>query len=296
MPRSFVSSIAILFIFLSPLSAQEFGYGFKVGLNFSSFKGPIEKSAAGSSVEEFNNNTGFHVGIVVNATFTDLFGLRGQLLFSQKGSEYRFDGESFQFLVSDSGKRVIATGTRKSILTITNSYLDIPIMAYYRIGERFEVFGGASVGFLVGSTASGELGFNGQSNSNGTPIKFTSTSDIDYFDDSPPTAEQLRNSSNPFEFTADGETVFVPKIMGGYYDFTTKDKSVYNILDGGLVGGINFFLNRGLYLGAALHYGLLDVTNEDYDVSRVAFEGNNYIKRSDNDKNFSIQVGLGFSF
>ena len=295
--KRFISGIAF-FVFACSFAvhAQEFSYGLNVGLNFSSFSGPKENDSAGAALEEFKSNTGFHVGIAVGAAFNDQFGIRASLLFSQKGGEYRYSGEGFQFLAGNSGERVVATGNRKVILDITNSYIDIPVTAYVRLAERFEFFGGPSFGFLVGSTAQGELDFSGLSAIDKAPVEFISALDIDYFDDTPPTLESLRNSEMPFEITADGETIYVPKTMGGYYDFTEKDKSVFNIFDLGLVGGFNYYLNRSLYLGVSVHYGLSDISNETYDVSHLTFEGTDYVKRDDKDKNFSVQASIGFSF
>ena len=46
------------------------------------------------------------------------------------------------------------TGTRNSELDVANSYIDLPVTAYYRLGN-FEIEGGVSAGFLVGSRVRG---------------------------------------------------------------------------------------------------------------------------------------------
>ncbi|MCB0643423.1 MAG: hypothetical protein KDC44_17355, partial [Phaeodactylibacter sp.] len=64
------------------LQAQDFSYGVKTGLNFNTFRGPLE-TANGVDVEEYDNTTGFHVGALFNLAFTDLMGARFELLYSQ---------------------------------------------------------------------------------------------------------------------------------------------------------------------------------------------------------------------
>ncbi|MEL6276676.1 MAG: outer membrane beta-barrel protein, partial [Bacteroidota bacterium] len=74
-------------IALIPLAGQGFSGGFKAGLNFNTFDGPLEDNGAGTEV--FNSTTGFHIGATFAYGFTDLFGLKADLMYSQKGVEQR---------------------------------------------------------------------------------------------------------------------------------------------------------------------------------------------------------------
>ncbi|MEM9916443.1 MAG: porin family protein [Bacteroidota bacterium] len=296
--RTISTFLILVLIFLAPaVKAQEISYGFRVGLNFTKLDGPLETAADGTEVEEFRFTTGFHVGADVRFAFTDLIGIKTGLTFYQRGGEQRFDGDGFQFFISDSGNRIKATGNRRLILDVTNSYLDIPLTAYYRFGEKIEVFGGGQISFLVGSVASGDLQFQGQSAITNTEIDLESVLlDYNYFKDGTPNPESLRQANNAIRFEADGNRISVPETITGYYDFGEKDKSIYNILDVGLQAGINFYLNRGLYFGAAINYGLLDATRDTYDVSRVESDDLEYIPRDDKDHHLTLQFSLGFSF
>ena len=296
--------LSILFYFLlifgiGETSAQEVSYGFRVGLNFATFKGPLETDDDGNDLEAFENSTGFHVGADIYVKFTELVGLKTGLIFYQRGGEYRFDGEGHQFLIADDGSRLRAQGNKNIILSVNNSYLDVPITAYYKIGEKqkFEIFGGMQLSFLVASTGSGDLSFNGRSVLGNVPVEFESRLlSHNYFKDDVPNIEDLRDAVGSTPLMVDGKTVSLPEALGAYYEFTEKDKSVFNVFDIGLHGGVAFYLNRGLYISAAVNYGLLDATNKTYDVSRTTTEGDDFIQRDDVDHNLIIQTSVGFSF
>ena len=159
----FFTLLILLFAFTQLSLAQEImGYGIRVGLNFNTINGPSEVDDEGNSLEEFNYNTGFHVGGSIIFKFTDLFGVRTGVFFSQRGMKYKYEGPSFQFFKDEiSGDQVKSLGDRKYRLTVSNSYLEIPITAYYKLGERFEIHGGFLVGFLMSSSAIGEFDYKG---------------------------------------------------------------------------------------------------------------------------------------
>ena len=164
------------------LAAQEFSGGFRAGINFATIDGPSEASDSGNSLEEYKMSTGFHVGATANLKFNDYFGLRAELLYSQKGTDYNYNGQSFWILYTEDDQPIYATGDRNTSLSITNSYIDIPFMAVGRYG-RVEISGGASLGFLVSSRGSGELTFSGQTAAGSTVDPFTVVLDFSYFDD-----------------------------------------------------------------------------------------------------------------
>ena len=79
-------------------TSQGLTYGFRAGISFSKFLGDSEMDDAGNALDEFNFTSGFHIGFSMNYSVTDLFGFRGELLFSQRGSEYRYNGDSYYWL------------------------------------------------------------------------------------------------------------------------------------------------------------------------------------------------------
>lgn len=275
--------LLLLLLSLTGLQAQEFSGGFKAGLNLNTLNGPAE-SVNGEALEVIGNTTGFHVGAILGMAITDLFGLKAELMYSQAGADYQYNGPSFFYFYTESGQVDIQPGTRRSEYSVTNSYLMVPLMAYGRLG-RLELEGGVAGGFLVGSVAGGGTNFTAADGTNyrvGYDFNFLS-------DESGPAAILTDNGQLP------NSQLINPLTVGAYYDSPT-DKSLYQRLDYGLVGGISYFINRGLFLGGRVYYGLADVTRGEQDFSLVRLEQNERIARDDEDRNVSLQFSIGFRF
>lgn len=282
--------MTLLLTWSTSINAQELSYGFRVGLNLSSLNGEAQTG------ESYSTNTGFHVGGGVRVEITDLFGIRGELVFTQKGTKRNFEGTDVPFFFRGLDNEKILTNGNKSVsLNIANAYLEFPIMAYGKIGERLEVYGGGYASFLVGSTASGELIYNnGQVPGNNNiidPLNLT----LDYNYGRQDAGELIDGVENiPVEVA--GETLQIPNTLSAYYDLDEKDGKPYKVFDAGLSGGAAFFLNGGLYFSATATYGLVDVTNSALDFSFDEVDGLNFTTRDDRDTNLSFQFSLGFSF
>ena len=258
-------TIGLCLILMLPLSlaAQEIGFGFKTGLNFSRFDGPIAMDANENELESFKYTTGFHVGALVNFRLTDYFGFRTELLYSQKGTDYTYSGDSYLRLYNDAGDRNIVLSTnRNTIISVTNSHVDIPIMAYLRLG-RFEIAGGANAAVLLGSVATGEVAHRNARTAVGQGIEdIVITYDANYFQD----IYQISDFSDARTLNIVGTSYVVPEVIGGYYDTNNSDENLYRRFDLGLNAQVAFYLNQGLFLSTRLNYGLMDVTNEEQDI------------------------------
>lgn len=291
-------SFTLLFTFalVATTVAQDFSYGFKAGLNFSQISGDSEQNAAGMDLENFNDATGFHIGALFNLKFIDAFGLRGELMFSQKGTEYIYDGASYRDFTDEDGIVFSTLGNRRTVLNTTNSYIDIPVMAYYRLG-KLELSAGPSIGVLVNSIASGEVSYD-VFNNRGEVIASTAVL-LDYNygkDEAGAATEGLGGTSTNFDIN--GRTAVLPEGEGAYFEYDEiADGEFYKPLDIGVNAQIAYFLNRGLFIAGRLNYGLSDVTNNDFDRSlQTRNEDGSFVSREDTDENFSLQFSLGFSF
>ncbi len=273
--------------------AQDLSFGFKAGLNYSRFSGPFETNDAGDNIESFKTNTGFHVGAGFSYGFTDFFGVKAELIYSQKGGRIRIETPSYFWLENASGDRLLVNGNRFMSTNIYNSYLDIPIMGYAKLGP-LEFGLGVNAAFLVASTAGGEIRISDGKLQNGTPVEnFSVSLDYNYFSNEAGEAF----FGIPKELTVGLQTITLPNSLGAYYDFEEKKNSLFNTLDLGLNAEVNLFVNEALYLGFRFNYGLLDVTNEKYD--RAYSKLNNdetFILRNDFDRNVTLQTSIGFSF
>lgn len=270
----------------------QLSFGFKAGINSSVIRGDNEKSDDGQEVETTEFKTGFHVGALFLYKVTDLFGLQAEVLFSQKGSTNKYDGPAVQILRTSTGNTLLTTGNRKAEVNITNSYVDVPVLVYGRLGSRIKVAAGINVGFLVSSTATGELNYSGQT-MNGSPVPpFTITLEYDYYRDDVGDIDL----EDPIVLNVGNTTVQLPRTANAYFDYEVDNGNFFKVVDFGLNGELDFFINQGLFIGLRANYGLTDVTNDAYDISRTEFSGNSYAPRADNDTNLSLQASLGFSF
>ncbi len=266
---------------------NEFSGGFKAGLNFSTTDGPTE-----TDDETFTYNTGFHIGATFIYSITDIFGVKGEFMYSQKGTKYEYNGPSYFTFYTTNGTQIFATGNRRVDISVSNSYIDIPVMAYFKLG-RIELEAGVNGAVLVGSAGSGGVTFSGQSAIGDPVAEFTTGADFGYFRDDPG-LESLLSAKN---ITLNGIAVLQPESMGAYYEAADNDGKKYQRFDVGVNAGISFFLNQGLYVGARANYGLLDVTNEEQDLAQATLNTDNtYITRDDIDKNISFQASVGFRF
>ncbi len=288
--------LSLLLVIFLPLfsAAQTVSGGVRIGLNMNSFAGPSELDADGTELETFDNNTGFLVGGLLNVGITDLFGARVELQFSQKGGRRLYKGQSATVFNPGTGSEVLVIGERNSVVRVNNSYIDIPVMLYFKPISKLQIFGGVNVGFLVASTGFGQLDIDGISAVGQIPVSVTTTLDHNYLKDEGYATAELGATT---DFTADGNLVQVPNESGAYVlDFATKQENTYNGLDFGVIGGISYKLNGSLFLAAMYNLGLMDVTADAKDIARAETDGNDFKLRSDKDTNRSLQISLGFQF
>lgn len=275
------------------LSAQEFSGGFRAGLNFASFDGDREMSADGmTEYETFRTYTGFHVGATFALEFTDLVGIKADLMYSQRGGQIDYDGPSYFYLYQNTAdtEGEINFGRRVSEKDVVNSYIDIPVVAYYRLGP-FEIEGGVSAGVMVSSRLSGGTTYSGTRFGADEEIIFNF--DGNYYRDGAGGQSILAFATEPLPRTE----VRPPSIVGAYYN-SNSDESLYRRLDFGLIAGVSVFLNNGLYVGVRYQHGLTDITQGENDL-RVTNEdntGGRSFNTDDVDNNRNVAASVGFRF
>jgi len=277
-----------------PLIAQEFSGGFKAGLNFATFDGPLETGPGGAELESFGNSTNFHIGVIANLKFTDVFRMRAELLYTQKGGIINFNGPSYWlFSPSDGTDPFSLDGQRATALEVTNTYIEVPIMAVARL-KKFEFSAGLSAGLLVSSRAAGEVAVSELTANDGSAVQDININmDFNYLSDKPQELNEMNSSLRQ----VGGSDVFLPENLNARYQQLDDDDNLFNTLDIGFVGGISYFLNQGLFIGARVNYSLVDITETSQDISRSEInEDNTYVTREDDDRNLLYQLSVGFSF
>ena len=286
-------TLITLVVFSVSMQAQGFGYGFKTGLNFNRIKSDSVRVG-----EELAQNTGFHIGAVFAYKFTELMGVRGELLYSIRGGRNRYDGDGVIGVVSETGQIYRIEGNRTSSIRVTNSYIDIPLTFYYKPTSWLELSAGAQAGILVGSTAVGQIIVNGETTINEQTFnvnKFDFNVNYNYNRDS---FDDTNVANNSIEIA--GETVTLPTQLNAYSEFTEDYGKLYNRVDFSLIAGASLFLNKGLFVSGRANIGLTDITNDEADRVNVAETGTEtgIVSERQNhiDTNFAIQVSVGFIF
>jgi hypothetical protein len=263
--------------------AQDLSYGFRAGINRYAIDGPLEEG------ESLDLNSGFHIGFGFGTWFTDIWGVRAELLYNQKGVKYAYNGTSYVFLEDQNQRPLTFTGNRDMSVNISSSYIDVPLMVFARATSWLELSVGVVPGFLVYSSGTGELTFTSDRLST-----YTQELDYNYYGDELGEAD----FSDPIrvENKNTGNLVDVPSSAGAYYYQKAKDGSYFNFFDLGAMAGISFYLNKGLYVGARYNFGLIDVTNNKNDYSVINLDNGEQILRDDKDTNNGWQFSVGFNF
>ena len=271
-------------------SAQTFGV--RAGLNYSKFLGATE---TGPGVDEsYGFSTGFHFGLSYSYDFTDLFSLRTELVYIQNGSSYSYVGDSY-YIIREQDRTTFEEGTLDYYdLNVSNAYISVPIVANYRINNKWEVFGGGYINMLIGPTARGSMFF--KSKDRPEDIRFIQSLDFSYGSDD---ALEISGTSpnTPISIRVDGDVVTIPKFAGAYTQLGERPGNKFNFLDYGITVGAHYFLNKGFFVGLTFDYGIPDLTNNNVDVSLKELNSDNSFKFSDDsDTHFGIQASFGFRF
>jgi len=127
MKNRYLLMLVCSFVFTS-ISAQDFNFGVKGGINIASISGTyIGVSGLGSKVS-------FHLGGVAEIPISDKFGAQVELLYSSQGTQWSFIGSN----------------------SLRLDYVNLPVLAKYNIVKGLSAEAGPLVGFLVATNAEKE--------------------------------------------------------------------------------------------------------------------------------------------
>lgn len=270
---------------MTGLQAQRFNLGIRAGLNYSKIAGPSEEGM----IEGSDFATGIHFGLTYAYKMNELWGFRTEIAYSNIASSDSIIGDSYYIFRGSTTK--IKEGYAKRFLKVSNSYINVPLHAYFKPFPKLEIYGGPYLGFLINPSAGGRIIFDDKSDE--TQFGFIQTFDYNYFQDDALGSPRFTES---ITVVVDDETIQMPRIAGAYYQFQEKNGGRFNWFDMGLSAGAQYYINQSFFIGYRLDYGLLDVTRKKMDVSFREINGTQYILRDDHDINLSMQFSLGFKF
>lgn len=291
--KNTIYALSFVLVLLSgTLAAQDFSLGVRAGLNRTTIDGPLETDDNGNQLERYESTSGFHVYVTFTYPFTELMGLRGEFGYSQTGVDRLYEGPTYYIFEPLDNPRY-AFGTGKINLSVTNSFLEIPLTAYVRPFRWLEIFGGGKFGLMVGSTAFGDLKFEGKA-TNGAPVSVKHELDFRYFSDKPGRGVFIQPVNT---VTIGGDKVPYPHIGNAYFMFSEDRGNLYRLVEFAAVAGVSIYPKDKLYFSVRLHKGLTDLTKTKADVSWYRLDASNqFISRDDKDTNLTWQASIGFHF
>lgn len=270
-------------------------FGFRAGMTIANMlTDSVEYDADGNSLENYRPTGKISVGATVMVPFNDNIGVTGEVLFSQKGSRYRFEADN-SYLTLPSQSLTFQGHKRIVSINITNNYVEVPVLFYAQaFNNRLHFEFGPSISILASSRALGIIKYGVIDDDNPNPEDFLEIGmNHRYLSDEAGAvaSETLR------EGRLDQTTIQYPASIGGYYFFDEKDGPKFSVLDFGLNVGMSLYFTEGLRVGGRFYYGLTDVSNDVYDVRQTSLDANrNFISRSDFDRNIGIQLFVGLQF
>ncbi len=309
-----VLSLVLFVLLLSSVSAQDYDIGIRAGLNYSKFSGPSESGVN----ESYSISNGFHFGINFQWNFNSVFGIKSEILYSQIGSGYTYDDEGyyiFDFLNTTDIERFVVRDHSKQTLDISNAHVSFPLTGHIKISEKLEIFGGGYFGILLSPIGIGEWTF-GNPGQNASDHTFRQTLDYQYNSDFAGrigfnSRSQLGNpNSSVILIIVNQQDVNLARLPGAYFlllenpdanpvDAETLRPAIkrFSGIDFGVIGGLSYYINRGLYASVRLEYGLSDITNTEADFSlKNVNDDGTLIFNDDFDRNVNIALSIGFKF
>lgn len=286
--NKYIISLLLILISWSDISGQSFGI--RAGLNYTKFSGPLEQGVN----ERFSLTNGFHFGVNYAYKFADIFSIKGELLYTQIGSKYNFDGDSYYKVPLQGNAFFYEKGYSSVNLKVSNAYVSLPITFQWEASKKIELFAGGYVSYLVGPRGTGTLYFTQYTEEIGIKQSLIHN----YYSD---VAGGVATSSTQGPWLeVGGKTVQLARDAGAYYNLlpSEKEADLYKAFDYGLIGGLNYFINKGFYVGLRYEYGLRDVTDDRVDFLRKTFDEANQVAMKANhfDRNVGIEVSFGFRF
>ena len=271
--------------------------GIRAGLGQNKFRGPVEEG------EDFGFAGGFHFGINFQWNFNDFIGIRSEVVYNQTGSSYTLDTDEGFYLFEPLGENdgnILIRDESLIMLDHSNAYIQFPQTFHVSIiPDKFEVFAGGYVGFLVSPVATGNILFGGESAEQ--EHSFRQGLNFNYFSDDADSRFATFNGPNPLndiEIRALGQDVDLREFENSFDLFRFNiEESRFLSIDYGLIFGGSYYLNRGLYLMGRVEYGLRDITRNTVDYSFAQVNDNQTpVFKEDSDTNLGIYLSIGFRF
>lgn len=290
------SIVLVMLLCVCELMAQH-KIGIRAGLNSSTFA--ASELEAG---ETYSLNGGFHFGVNYTYQLTPKLGIRGELLFTQRGTAFNYEDDDTYVQITPFNNAIapfFEFGRVDTEIEHSNGYLSFPITLQLDLTDKIELFGGISLDLLIIPTGRGTQEFSSATRT----LFFRRSLEHNYRNDEIGDLPQFFNPFNPqlsfLQIDINDERVDVLRSETAYYNLRQGDLdgTKFNLFDAHVILGFNYFINNGFYVGIRGELGLFDITNEGADFSLKSLgENETFITRDDRDLSRSISLSVGFRF
>ena len=294
--RLFIPLIVLTSLSINGLNAQN--TSIKLGVNNVKFFGKPEKDASGKALESFESIYAFTGALVTevalqNEGSNEEGGVRFEMTYFRNKFKWHYNGSSYQIFDTEGGKKVYATGQKTVNLTLTTNYFKLPIMMYQRFETGFELAFGLDLGLNIGTQGKGDMTFQGKTESGENVPLYTAALNYNYGKDLATTVEL-----SDVTFTANGETIKLPKSMGAYYETSVRNDKPYNPFNRfnvGLNGDVAYWFSDAIGLRLRGNYNFFDFTSNKNTFIRQSLNADKTpILRKSYENLFSYQLTLEF--
>ena len=292
--RLFILLFVLTSLSINGLNAQN--TSIKLGVNNVKLIGKPEKDASGKALESFESVFAFTGALVTevalqNEGSNEEGGVRFEMTYFRNKFKWLYNGSSYQIFDTEGGKKVYATGQKTVNLTLTTNYFKLPIMMYQRFESGFELAFGLDLGLNIGTQAKGNMTFQGKTESGENVPLYTAELNYNYSKDKVTTVEL-----SDVSFTANGETIKLPKSMGAYYETRVRNAKPYNPFNRfnvGLNGDVAYWFGDAIGLRLRGNYNFFDFTSNKNTFIRQSLNPDKTpILRKSYENLFSYQLTL----
>src|SRR5690606_822556 len=133
--------------------------------------GPSETDGT-AVVENFKLTNGFHFGVNYSYPFANRLAVKGELVYTQLGTQYEYEGESYYRIFTQTDV-INEKGHSIMELKISNAYISVPVTLQWTVSKKFEFNAGLYANILIQPRGAGQLRFTSYDRPNEIRLKQT---------------------------------------------------------------------------------------------------------------------------
>jgi len=248
-----------LFLFFNFLNAQIAG---KFGINrsFVNSYGNVEEN------ESVKSTGGIQAGFLFKYQVSYKIDLLAEINFETRGASSYKKFSSIVPIISPTGETFIGTLIRSDELISKYYFINIPVLFAYG-NKKIKFYAGPNMAWVLKATS-----------------EYSGTNRTDF----------MGNIIHINDRKLNLDLLDIESLKELFGDAVIERGKYINNVDFGINVGALFYLHESLCLDFRINQGLVDMTNNAYDFSIHSSDNLTFPERKDIDRNFSIQLSVGY--